>query len=472
MNEQHEHDWVEQTPDESGRPVTWRCRECVAVIPPCDTCARPNESANRVCVKCLDRARRVLADIDKASRTPFATSVLGVRAIRYDRGGGKGGRRVESLPFGLDAMLVDPDSAEELARRHQERPGRSTLELLRKPAGVLDALVPWADQWADRLGTSWAPIDEARAELKSARQELVDLNSEPAPGRDHEEAVAAVAARAKAALARCWSAETACARAEPTAANLLRWLEGHLVWAANNPDQSDWPVYLEEANTVRRRLRRLVGLAPEIEPAPCVECGGQVVRDWTPIDGLSDARRCTRCGMKWTDQPHLDFVNLTTLRALPRTRPDELVTADMAKAALPTSRRAQLRLVLHRDRKRLAEGKEPRLPIRGTDERGRALHRLGDVWIAADPDVGVTAAEAIAAIPPERRVHLRRLLAADVPDCISAPALLPRGRLSDGTAVYRLGTIAEAAASAPADEVVELRAMGSGTPVRVVEAGS
>lgn len=389
MSEQHRHEWLEQLVESvdlaTGETTAARrfgCRECAEVALPCETCARPNESANRSCSRCIDGARRVLADIDEAAQTPFAAMVVGPQAIRYDRSGGKGGRREESLPFGLDSTLTDPDAVELLQQRRAARPDASTIELMRDPANVLEPLHTWSWDWAEKLGVTPAGV-------------------------------------------------------------VTKWLADHLVWAANNPELSDWPQYLEEAFTVRKRLRRLVGLAPEIEPAPCAFCGGQVVRDWTGDDGLSDVRRCTGCAMTWGDRARLDFANLTHLRALPRTMPDQLVTIDGARATLPTARRGQLRLVMHRDRKRIARGERPRIPIAGTDERGRELYRLADVWMAADPDAGVTAEEAIAAVRPELRDHLAQVLT-DVDDD-GHPTLEPIGKLHDGRQIYRLGAIAEAA---------------------------
>lgn len=156
----------------------------------------------------------------------------------------------------------------------------------------------------------------------------------------------------------------------------LQYLVDHTLWAAQNPDDSGWHAYLDEARQVRATVRRLLGLDPIHEPAPCVYCSGPVIREWLP-DGLDDTRRCTRCGTTWPDEERLRYTNRHTVFALPETHPDALVTADDARRILPDLKRNTLNQALKRDRDRPDD--ERRIPQHGADVRGHALYRLGDI---------------------------------------------------------------------------------------------
>lgn len=101
-------------------------------------------------------------------------------------------------------------------------------------------------------------------------------------------------------------------------------------WALDNRDASAWEVYAREARRVRALVRRLVGIAPEREPAPCVHCGGLIVREWEK-DGLSELRRCTGCGIEWPEYSALMHTNHLVLQGLPETHPSMQVTLADAK---------------------------------------------------------------------------------------------------------------------------------------------
>lgn len=120
----------------------------------------------------------------------------------------------------------------------------------------------------------------------------------------------------------------------------LAYLRSKTLWAALN--HPAWHDYLSELRATRAVVRRLAGLAPEREPAPCVHCGGTVVRDWTTWEGLSDVARCTGCGTTWGSHAHLALTERWHVRALPAERPDALVTAEQARAIWPHLKRNTL----------------------------------------------------------------------------------------------------------------------------------
>lgn len=174
-----------------------------------------------------------------------------------------------------------------------------------------------------------------------------------------------------------WAAAWADSRGDTTPhGSELRYLVDHTLWAVQNPDDSGWDTYITEARQVRATVRRLLGLDPIHEPAPCVYCSGPVIREWLD-DGLDDTRRCTRCGTTWPDEERLRYTNRHTVFALAATHPDALVTADDARRILPDLKRNTLNQALKRDRER--DENDRRLPQHGTDVRGHALYRLGDI---------------------------------------------------------------------------------------------
>jgi hypothetical protein len=163
-----------------------------------------------------------------------------------------------------------------------------------------------------------------------------------------------------------------------TPTDRLRYLVDHTQWAIQNPDASGWEVYRAEARRVRSTVRRLLGLQPVHEPAPCVQCGGDVIREWL-TDGLDDTRRCTRCGSTWPDTDSIRHTNHLRVLAAAVTDPDTLVTAEQARLALPDLKRNTLNVWLKRDRERVTTGQPREIPERGMDVRGGPLYRLGDI---------------------------------------------------------------------------------------------
>lgn len=183
---------------------------------------------------------------------------------------------------------------------------------------------------------------------------------------------------------------------EPT-----EYLRGHHIWAAHHAEESAWADYLREMRQLRHQARRLAGLLPQRQEGRCIYCGGDVVRDWADLewqpreDGLSDELRCTSCRTTWPGEAHWRLANLHTIRGLPVTAPDALVTREQASAIWPDVPSATWRAWVHRDAKRAEAcrtwqerlaagyvGPEPepeRMPVQSWDVRGAALYRLDDL---------------------------------------------------------------------------------------------
>lgn len=318
MNERHVHEWVDATTDDD-RVRQYVCSQCATQTAGCCECGTPLLTALAVCDRCLHRAKRLVQDvIDALDTVPFHhAEILGLRAVRYDRPLVHASGDRERLPFGMDAVVDDPED--------------TRIEAIKFPRAATDILDGWARAWADELG--------------------VNHPHDPLP-----------------------------------------WLVEHTLWAIQNPGLSGWDDYRTEAKQVRAVVRRLLGINPVHESAPCVHCGGPVVRQWLP-DGLDDERRCLQCGMTWEDGDRLRFTNHLRVLASPVTDPDTLVTIEQARLALPDLRRNTLNQVLKRDRDRTDPQHRdhdprwhPRLPVHGRNVRGENLYRLGDVAAIATPD--------------------------------------------------------------------------------------
>jgi len=178
---------------------------------------------------------------------------------------------------------------------------------------------------------------------------------------------------------RCY--DWALRRGEQPSGDVLEWLKRHVVWAVNTLEPGEWDDYRSLVRGSEWQLRRMAGLLPDRNPAPCVNCGGKVVQDRADMNGepllrgRSDTLRCVRCAERWSDRLRFDYLNLTTIRKLPETHPDAHLTLEQIRTVLPQARRNTINVALHRDRKRA----ERRIPPRGEDLRGQPLYRLGDV---------------------------------------------------------------------------------------------
>lgn len=155
----------------------------------------------------------------------------------------------------------------------------------------------------------------------------------------------------------------------------MTYLAGRFLWAANNQDASAWPAYRREVRSLRHVARRDAGLLPKSMPAPCVHCGGTVVRDWAHPDwsprgdGLSDQVRCTSCGSTWGNEQRWRHVNKTHLRLLPEACPEALVTMKEARMVWPSVPAGTWRQWAHRNL----------LTPQGWDLHSEPLYRAGDL---------------------------------------------------------------------------------------------
>lgn len=185
----------------------------------------------------------------------------------------------------------------------------------------------------------------------------------------------------------------------------VEYLRGHHIWAAQNPDASGWHAYLEAMRKLRAQARGIAGLLPRRLPEPCVHCGGKVVQDWAdahwePLrDGLSDAVRCTGCGMTWGDREHWRFATRHHIVALPGVRPDSLVTLAQARMIWPDVPSATLRSWAHRWREDGEQMIERALLWWAAEQ----MHRAGErPWWADEPWSGPGEAPSLAGWLPER----------------------------------------------------------------------
>lgn len=160
-----------------------------------------------------------------------------------------------------------------------------------------------------------------------------------------------------------------------TAAPVLDTLKARTLWAAHNPTNAAWEDYRTEMRQLRHHARRLAHLLPQRQNGPCVHCGGTIVRDWADKDfqplptGLSDAHRCTGCGITWGDRSWWMTVNRTTLQALPEVRPEQYVTLEDAWIIFPDVPKPTWRK--WKERGHMIE--------RRRDERGRSMYHVGDL---------------------------------------------------------------------------------------------
>jgi hypothetical protein len=329
-DQHHRHEWIQDRGLCELRS-SYSCSSCGLTVAGCNTCDRPNESSNLICLRCLDSERAVLDHIREAWRIigPDRVEILRLGTVDHD------GRtrpptmrhpdRV-SVPFGAAPRYATDarDDFEVIQGIMRARPDRSLLDLVRDPENVMDALHEVAEDWASQRGVE-------------------------------------------------------------ASGDVLKWLGESMLWAAQTLDADDWVDYRETVRKVRFKLRHVAGLLPEKDPIPCLHCGepDAVVQDWIDRDGrpyrtgLSDTLRCQSCGFVWDDRAHFDYLNLTTVRAAPETHPNARVTLAEARAALPRARRGTINEVIRRDRQRPPERR--RIPEVGRTRAGEPLYRLGDV---------------------------------------------------------------------------------------------
>ena len=133
-----------------------------------------------------------------------------------------------------------------------------------------------------------------------------------------------------------WAEHTGADNAAP-----MDYLKSRHMWAAHNPELSNWHDYLKAMRALRASARRIAGLLPQRIAEPCVMCGGDVVQDWSDDDwmpletGLSDTVRCTGCGTTWGDRLHWHFTMRHHIIELPGAHPNALVTIEQARMIWP-----------------------------------------------------------------------------------------------------------------------------------------
>jgi hypothetical protein len=288
------HEWQPTEPGDLGEGYPgYECLNCEETTHGCIDCGRAMVTSLLVCDRCLERAKRVVGDVARwMTEHTFGVNLVTLRAVRYDRDR-PGATDDARLPFGLDAVVADPED--------------TRISALKHPDDAVAILTSWSRSWAELRG------------------DVID---------DDE----------------------------------LGYLLDHVLWAIQNQGDSDWPQFIDEARQVRAVVRRLLGIAPEREPVPCVHCGARIVRDWTE-DGLDDVRRCTGCGMEWETHARLLHTNALVLHALPETDPDTLATREQIWRVYPQLHPATLRKWIQRGHV------EPQ----GKDVRGQDVYRLGDI---------------------------------------------------------------------------------------------
>lgn len=337
---EHRHEW-------KPHPETleiYACDTCGETTPPCPNvtnfrdqtpCGRPLDTHNRICETCLTTERQVLTDI-RAAWHHLGTHATILQLGDIDRDARTTGKVEGTIPVPIGAAdrVHGQDDFEHILGVVAATPSRTVLDLLRDPDNIIDVLHEHAEEWATQANTR-------------------------------------------------------------ATGNVLDWLTGRMLWAANTLDPDQWDDYRREARKVRWSLRRTAGILPERHDAPCPDCGGKVVQDWADRngnpydDGLSDVIRCTQCRVLFPDRGRFDYLNLTTLRALPETHPDAEVTLKEARAVLPRARRNTINVAIHRDRKRTTTPR--RIPERGTNHRGDPLYRLGDIIDVLTTNLGESA---------------------------------------------------------------------------------
>lgn len=320
----HAHLWLD-----TDAPGWFVCESCEATAHQCATCRALLTHDARTCSDCESRARLDLYAIRDAYRAlpDVIAAVAGLHAVRYDRGGGgKPKRAADTQIIGGAALVMAGGGTWDKTKlgRSETTIDPALLDAERHdPPSVLAVLTFWEDAWRQERG-------QAAAQATSVDAAVTYLTSLTA-------------------------------------------------WAAQ--ESPTWEEYRTDVRALLHRLHVLTGdwQPPREEPAPCVHCGGTVERQWTD-DGLDDVARCARCGMTWPSEDRLRHTNHLTVLALPITHPDQLVTAEDARVAVPDLKRNTLNQVIKRDRDHGTDpGWTPRLPVMGKDERGRDLYRLADI---------------------------------------------------------------------------------------------
>jgi len=156
----------------------------------------------------------------------------------------------------------------------------------------------------------------------------------------------------------------------------LDYLIEYSLWAAQS--HPAWDDYISDARAIRSKVRHLAGLNPEVQPAPCTDCGGRVVQDWTD-KGLDDALVCTECATVWPNLARLYATNAHALLELGKHRLDLLVTIVDVKLLRPDIRPNTLDVWVRRG---IAKPETAKFKPRGRTRDGQDVFLLADVVTA------------------------------------------------------------------------------------------
>lgn len=284
------------------------------------------------CLACINRARRVLREIEELyAQLPDAIRTL--TGISYDRSGPVHG---DGLPL----------------------PGGDALVML--APGTLDGVRP-----------------SRRGDREHAKDQLPD----------DPQSVSAVLAN----LENDWRARRGdpAASYEPGVARCAEYLRRHMTWAAERHE-----LFVEQRELLdwlHTRLEVVTGTSTRPVPvgAPCMHCGGRIVRRWKPgskredgtgegstrlgrqDEGLSDEMVCEGCGTTWEHDASYRLAQRGALEDLPSTSPDLKVTLADAKRIMKASGVRPNLLALWATRGGIT-------PV-GKDRRGQEVYRLGDI---------------------------------------------------------------------------------------------
>lgn len=300
------------------------------------------------CLRCINDGRRVLREVEELyAALPDAVATL--TGISYDRSGPAHGE--DPVPGG-DALVMLGGG--KFGGVTWGRPTR------KDPEGSFEHL---QDQWASDPPSVSAVLAELEDDWRHAR------GDGPAPY-------------------------------EPSVARCADYLRRHMTWAAQVHEP--WVEQRALLGWLHVRLEVVTGTSTRPEPvgAPCMHCGGRIVRRWLPgshgddavdgatrlgreHEGLADEMVCEGCGTTWRHPSsvagELRAVTLpasyllaqrAALEELPTTNPDLTVTLPEAKRILRG--RVQPKTLEARVRRGMVS------PV-GADVRGAATYRLGDL---------------------------------------------------------------------------------------------
>lgn len=272
----------------------------------------------------------------------------------------------------------DATSAECQTCRRPTRPGRPTGSELLICDRCLKAERKILDDTVDHAGNIVDPAETYTA-LKAVTYDLANTRGADDPARlphgldafydDDARGVLGVnTAGGIYTSLITWAEAWADALNDHLTGNEVDYLKDHFIWAAHNPHDSAWADYRTEIRQLRTRAAALDPTTPERVGAHCLDCGGPLVRDWTPTKGLGDTVTCELCDRAYTDTTYR-LALLDQIRDAPDLRPDALVTEPDARRIFPALAPGTIRTWISRGH----------LTPAGKDRAGKAVYRVGDI---------------------------------------------------------------------------------------------